>query len=652
MVMLTTKEVSMLMEKSDRHIRELAKTGEFSGVERAFTKNGVPKYLIPISSLEDRYQLKYYKAHSNQSVIDAISTKADAKPLDHFSEKERSEMAFWIDTVEKWQRYRNAPNVKKKTDVDELFVASIKLEHPDIDISVDTLYRRWKAYKEKNWEALVDNRGKHRKGQSKVTKEMMDAMLYYFLDEAEHPVSRCYQYMKDSIKEAFPEQYDSIPSQATFRRHIISDIPEPLRILGRQGEKAYRDNCGFYIRREYDKMESNEYWIGDTHTIDIQSQNNDGKLHRLYLSAWMDARSAVMVGWHISTSPSSQTSILALRDGMIRRKAIPKNIYVDNGREFLTFDFGGLGHRAKKPKNNPNRFDPPPILKRLGIEMTNAIVKNARAKTIERRFLDFKNQVSRLFDTFTGGNIIERPECLKARVKNGNVIVDEQLISDINEIIEYYFNYEEYCGAVKADHGKRKIDVFNEYCKEVRRASEEELNLMLMRSTRAQKVGRRGVHITVNGEQFDYMSVELRDAMFGEQVYCRYDPSDLSYIRVYDLEDRFIMKVPCADKMVLEYNAGTEEIKDAQKFIRSAERKDKDKLREIRSLGFKTARELVLARAMENKNNPATAANPKVVELHRAVEEPLYKQAVGSIDISLMSMNAQRKQEQGGDNYE
>lgn len=649
-IFVTAKEVAMLMGKSDRYIREMAKQGAFEGCEVRPTKNKVPQYFIPLSSLEDKYRLKYIKNCGAEIASPAPSADMPSKPLDSFSQSEREEMSFWIEIIERWQSYRNAPTVTKKTEIDERFVSAIKLDYPDMDISVKTLYRKWKAYKENRWEDLVDERGKHRKGQSKLTKEMMDAGLYFFLDQAEHPVSRCYQYMKDTIKEVYPEQYELIPSEATFRRHLASDIDEGLKIMGRKGEKAYRDLYGLYIRREYDQMESNEYWIGDTHTFDVQSRGKDGGIHRLYLSAWMDARSAVMVGWHISTSPSSQTSILALRDGMIRRRAIPQNIYVDNGREFLTFDFGGAGHRAKKPKNNPDRYDPPTILKRLGIEMTNAIVKNARAKTIERRFLDFKNQVSRLFATFTGGNVVERPEILKAHIKNGNVVIDEQLIEEVNTIIEYYFNYEEYGGAVSADRGKRKIDVYNEHCIKVRRASEDELNLMLMRSTRAQKVGRRGIYINVGGERFDYVSTELKEALFGKQVYCRYDPYNLSKVRVYDLEDRFIMEVPCTDNTVLNYGAGKEDIKVAQQLIRAAERRDKDKLLEIRALGHKTARELVLARAMENKNNPAPPADPQIYDLHRAVEEPLYKQAVGGIDLNVMNRNAKSKR--GGNENE
>lgn len=53
---------------------------------------------------------------------------------------------------------------------------------------------------------------------------------------------------------------------------------------------------------------------------------------------------------------------------------------MDNGREFLTYDVGGLGHRKKKPKDGKERFEPPPVFERLGIHMTNAIVRNAKAK--------------------------------------------------------------------------------------------------------------------------------------------------------------------------------------------------------------------------------------------------------------------------------
>lgn len=139
-------------------------------------------------------------------------------------------------------------------------------------------------------------------------------------------------------------------------------------------------------------MESNEWWIADNHKFDVMT--TDGKTtHRLYLTAFMDARSGILTDIYVTNNLSSQATLIALRKG-IMEYGIPANIYVDNGREFLTFDVGGLGHRQKK--STKDKFTPPPVFERLGIKMTNAIVRNAKAKIIERRFLDLKNSISRL----------------------------------------------------------------------------------------------------------------------------------------------------------------------------------------------------------------------------------------------------------------
>lgn len=649
MELLTVKEVAELRNCTERNIKKLI-TDDKLQAEKTLNDRNRPKYLIPLTALDTELQAKYYnQIAKSTTAIASAHIKPDklksGKPLDQYSADEREQIDFWLHIVDEWQAYRS--KAKRKTDVDPLYCAKIKLDYPDIDISPDTLYRRLSFIKENDFDGLIDKRGKHKKGKSTVQDVMWDAFLFYYLDEAQHTLAKCYRYMRLAIEDSYPELVPAIPHSASFRRKLYNDVPVPLRVLGREGEKAYRDKCGYYVAREYDNMVSNDYWIGDTHTIDVQSQDGSGTVHRLYLSAWMDARSGVMVGWNIATSSSSQNTLLALRHAILRH-GIPKNVYVDNGREFLNYDIGGLGHRAKKSKANEETCAPPPIFKRLNINMVNAIVKNARAKTIERRFRDFKESVSRLFGTYTGGHIKERPEILKARLKNGEIVVDTDLISQVNDMIEFVLNYEEYNGAVKADHGKRKIDVYNQYLTNKRTAPVEELNLMLMRSSRSQTYGRRGVHLNINGERIDYINEDLRQALFGKKVYYRYDPSDLSSVRLYDTDDRYIGDAQCDDKMVLAYGAGKDDIKLAQRTIRLTERKDKDALKAVRKLGHKAARELVLAQAMRNKDNPAEQANPKVVSIHRADEKPLLQKVVGYEPANLDTMIENSIKKQGG----
>ena len=74
--------------------------------------------------------------------------------------------------------------------------------------------------------------------------------------------------------------------------------------------------------------------------------------------------------------------------------------------------------------------------------MTNAIVRNAKAKIIERRFEDVKNDLSRLFNTYTGGSVVEKPERLKFVLKKEQIYTDEEFEEYVTAVLEWYFNME------------------------------------------------------------------------------------------------------------------------------------------------------------------------------------------------------------------
>ena len=88
---------------------------------------------------------------------------AACKPLEAYTAEERGEIGYWITTVDRWQTYRNKAGTKK-AECDEKFVLLCRMEEPDRQISVETLYRKWAAIREGDYGALVDMRGKARKG--------------------------------------------------------------------------------------------------------------------------------------------------------------------------------------------------------------------------------------------------------------------------------------------------------------------------------------------------------------------------------------------------------------------------------------------------------------------------------------------------------
>lgn len=644
--MLTAKQVAEIKGCSYQYIKRLLKDGKLQAVETVNEKNR-KTYLVPLDALDEDLQYKWYqmmKENPPEDITKLSESEQENAAVDTFSEEERKEIDFWIDLVSRWQEYRKMPGVTSMADVDQKFVTFCSLEYPERRISIDTLYRKWKAVKENDLKGLVDQRGKWRKGKSSIDETVWQAFLYYYLDEAQHPIQKCLEYTKMWAQELRPDLYADIPSYSAFYRKLAS-VPEGVKVLGREGHKAYNDRCVPYIRRIYDDMASNEWWIADNHTFDVMVKDKDGKLHRPYLTAFLDARSGIFTGFYVTYNPSSEATLIALRRGILEY-GIPDNIYVDNGREFLTFDIGGLGHRKKKPKDGMELFEPPGVFKRLGINMTNAIVRNAKAKIIERRFRDVKDSLSRLFNTYTGGNVVEKPERLKTVLKKDAIYTDGEFNEYVEAVIKYYFNMMPYNGAVEADKGKAKQDIFNEYLYKKRTASEEDLNLMLMRSGRPQKVGRRGVHLDIAGGRIDYWNDEFVHLMFGKQVYFRYDPDNLSQIRIYDLEDRYLMSVPADNQAVLSYGASKEEVKTAMAKTRRLEKIAEEYKRNavIAEADRITTMDLVLREAQRNKENYKGKPNPKVLEVQRADEEPAFRKVVGGADLDTMIQSAARRQ--------
>lgn len=649
--LLTVKEVAALKQCSERNIQQLIKSGELTGRQERNPANNRMRYMVPAEELPDELQRKYYgqlrkKSGLEPELAQPPKTQKPVKPARAFDEltpAEREEITTWTAVLQEWQNCR--AQYDKKTEADTLYVSMCKLTHPELSVSVDILYRKWAAYKSGNPEGLLDGRGGWNRGQCGIPPEVWDWFLTAYLDERQLSITQCYRLAQCWIREFCPDLLASLPGERTFRRQA-DKLSKAVVTLGRQDNKAYTDRCAPYIVRLYDDLMANDYWIADNHTLDIISKREDGTeaTHRLSLTAFIDARSGVFVGWNLTDNPCSQSTVIALRHA-IQRFGIPKAIYFDNGSEFLTYDLAGRGHRSRKSQSLVE--NPPGIFARLGIEMRNALVRNAKAKPIERTFCTFKGQLSRMFETFCGGTILERPESLKYTLKEGRIPLDGQLRVMIADYIDGVYNIGAYGGAVEADRGKRRIDIWNNTIKEQRVAAAEDLNLMLMRSTRTQKVARNGVYITIAGEKLFYWNADTW-RHFGEEVYVRYDPAELDTVRVYDKQDRYMMTLPIARSTMVKFADSPDAVKVAQEDVRRVNKAVKQELKAIKG-NVPKERSIdmldLMVRSAHLAKDGMVIQSPRAVVPIRSAEKPLQK-AVGApgevipIDMRKMNQNA------------
>lgn len=557
---ITVKEAAELLSVTPQHIRKQCIDGKLECSTTKNPANGHNMYLIPISSLPEDVQHRYYK-QLREDLPQLLPTdppetpvkqekKRVLKPLESYSAEERNQIAMWCTIIREWQEAR--VSYGKLTEADPLYVGKLKLEHPDLEISVDILYRKYAAYKENDYDGILGIRGGWNRGKSKIPDPVWEYFLSQWLDENEMKVTQCCIAVREWCSKFWPEYLDILPTERAYRYRIKRDVADYIIIMARKGEKASHDRSAPYAFRWYDDLNANDVWIADNHTIDVQTMDGSGRTHRLYLTAFLDAKSGVLTCYNITDTVNSQSTLIALRHGF-ERYGIPKCIYSDNGREFLTHDIGGMGHRKRKSQENV--FVPPTILMQMGIEFRVATVRNARAKPIERTFRTLKEQFSRLFSGYTGGSVAEKKESLKTIIKKGLLPRDSELRDDLTAWIDGIYNCAAYGGAESKYKGMSHIEVWNASIQDVgvRLASTDELNLMMMRTTRMQKVKRNGVKITVSGKELWYMVPEETYKYVGKEVYVRYDPADLLSVRIYDNTDKFLCCWGLADFLYRDY---------------------------------------------------------------------------------------------------
>ena len=645
--MLKPSQVASLMGVDIRTVQRRAKSGSLTCEIQSNAKNR-PEYIFPLSTLPKHVQERYYARHSltlstpEKKALQKVKPSPVQRPLDSYTDAERKEIGFWRDVVDQWMFYRSQPG-KPLSELDAKFVRHMRVENPGQELSVATLYRKKKALEEGDLNSVIDRRGKARKGKTDMPEYIKKAFLYYYLvDGGEghaYSITKCMEYTEKwaekNAANALP-----LPSYSSFYR-LAMDVPEAVRILMREGDRAYYNKASVYTRRDYESIASNDWWVGDTYTCDTLTLGPDGKTHRPYLTAWVDVRSGIFVGWYISFGGnSSQNSIYALRRGCLAHGMPNYNAYVDNGREYLTFDFGGRGHRAKKVlANGEAPFEPKTILDYMGVEMKNAIVQNSRAKLVERSFRNVKEHIMRLFPTYTGGSPEEKPEALKKALQRGAIPTDAEFVQKVDLLISGYLNYEPYYGSVPADKGKRRIDVYNEHLEHVRHVEPDVLNLMMLRTSKPKKVDREGVYLNIRGKKVWYNCPELHSLWQEKKVYLRYDPDDLSSVRVYREDGSFILTAPRCD-LEAAYGATQEEIARQQQL----KNKYKRVVQELAATLLpdappEEAAALVARMAEENLAGPTAKRDPRTVELVQLDEEP-WAIAVGEVNVFRMNQNS------------
>ncbi len=255
-------------------------------------------------------------------------------------------------------------------------------------------------------------------------------------------------------------------------------------------------------------------------------------------------RSRKFVGWTVNLSPCTDQIIAAFAEAVLNPSiGLPRDIYIDNGRDYCSHKFAGRGNRGKQLTEEDKALlieegeRTATLMERLGINTHFAIVENARAKVIEREFRNVVEWFTKTLPTYCGRNTRERPDDLEGKLKvkdypKYNISFDE-FRTEFNNWALNVFNKQESQG--KGREGECPDETYMRTRLPVRMADPEVMRLFFMPSTNPFKIGRNGVTFKGN----EYYS---KDVLFkrGQSVFIRYREKDFSKIWLYNTKGDYL----------------------------------------------------------------------------------------------------------------
>ena len=296
--------------------------------------------------------------------------------------------------------------------------------------------------------------------------------------------------------------------------NVIRAIPEPLKTLALDGDKAYREAYDLVHRREAEG--ANQIWQADHTQLDLWAKRDDGMTARPWLTVIIDDYSRAIAGFAFSfDSPSAIQTALALRQAIWRKDdahwtifGIPEVLYTDNGSDFTS------KHLEQ-------------VVADIKMRLIFSTPGHPRGRGRVERFFATVNQM--FLCTLPG--YLDR-----GTVRGEPSLTIADLESRFREFLRDYH---------ARPHGESKIppQVRWQHGGFVPRMAEslEQLDLLLLTVAKSRKVRADGVRF----QGMRYID-PLLAAYVGENVILRYDPRDVAEVRLFH-RDRFLCRAICPE---------------------------------------------------------------------------------------------------------
>ncbi|MGV0111893.1 Mu transposase C-terminal domain-containing protein [Arthrobacter sp. CP30] len=300
------------------------------------------------------------------------------------------------------------------------------------------------------------------------------------------------------------------PPSYTQVRRVIADLDPGMRVLALEGPVAYRDKYELILRRRADRP--NAIWQADHTMLDILIRGADGRPTRPWLTIVLDDYSRAIAGYMVILgAPTAMNTALALRQAIWPKSdpawpvcGIPDVLYVDHGSDFTS-------HHLTRVTND------------LRIRMIHSAVARPQGR----------GKVERFFGTIN----TELLSALPGHISRGHpqptpTLRLEELTAALHNLIVGTYNHRCHSETQTTPTQGWIADGWMPRLPETL----EQLDELLLTVQAPRKVRRDGIRF----QGLRYHSPTLASYV-GETITIRYDPRDVSEIRVFH-RDQFVCK--------------------------------------------------------------------------------------------------------------
>jgi transposase InsO family protein len=427
-------------------------------------------------------------------------------------------------------------------------IAEARRLYPDMEVSEASI-RRWdRLYKRPcDLARLVDRRGGDMR--HSASPEAWSAFRDLYLDGRTPSIHQIWQIVGKLAEERGWQWC----KYRVCTRNKDRFITKQQQVMVREPTR-YRSGLAPFIAQDPESWNAGENFVGDNKALDILVRWGNG-FCRPWLTSFQDWRSRKIVGWTLSDSPNSSTILAALRMAILDESNMgpPPHVTVDNGADYCSYVFNGRTKREKweKVKANVDEGRTAGIFNLLGITAHFCIPFSPNGKARLERWHRTLERFCKNWPTYTGWNAQTKPELLAEYVKKPSMVPTFKEVSDaLGDYIRGYNLTADHSIADLAEDGQTlsPSEAYAKWCP-VRRvlADPAALDLILAAWCKPAFVNRNGISLTLGGTLAHYgqfstelMAFKALSKKDRQPVFVTYDPNDLSTIRVFDKNNKFI----------------------------------------------------------------------------------------------------------------